>query len=243
MKSIIQASVFCMALTLVTSCEGQSQSASEQGGKPVMKTKLDSLSYAIGGDIGRNLKMSELDKISIELMAAGMRDVFSGKESTMSQQQCQSVINEYIQSLQQKKQEESGKKLKENKDKGAAFLSDNGKKSGVKTLPSGLQYSVIKEGKGPKPKETDMVKTHYHGTLINGTVFDSSVDRKDPATFPVNGVIKGWVEALQLMPVGSKWKLFIPSDLAYGDAGSPPTIGPGETLVFEVELLSIETQK
>ncbi len=208
-----------------------------------MKTKLDSLSYAIGGDIGRNLKMSELDKISIELMAAGMRDVFSGKESTMSQQQCQSVINEYIQSLQQKKQEESGKKLKENKDKGAAFLSDNGKKSGVKTLPSGLQYSVIKEGKGPKPKETDMVKTHYHGTLINGTVFDSSVDRKDPATFPVNGVIKGWVEALQLMPVGSKWKLFIPSDLAYGDAGSPPTIGPGETLVFEVELLSIETQK
>jgi FKBP-type peptidyl-prolyl cis-trans isomerase FklB len=243
MKSIIQASVFCMALTLVTSCEGQSQSASEQGGKTVMKTKLDSLSYAIGGDIGRNLKMSELDKISIELMAAGMRDVFSGKESTMSQQQCQSVINEYIQSLQQKKQEESGKKLKENKDKGAAFLSDNGKKSGVKTLPSGLQYSVIKEGKGPKPKETDMVKTHYHGTLINGTVFDSSVDRKDPATFPVNGVIKGWVEALQLMPVGSKWKLFIPSDLAYGDAGSPPTIGPGETLVFEVELLSIETQK
>jgi FKBP-type peptidyl-prolyl cis-trans isomerase FklB len=243
MKSIIQASVFCMALTLVTSCEGQSQSASEQGGKPVMKTKLDSLRYAIGGDIGRNLKMSELDKISIELMAAGMRDVFSGKESTMSQQQCQSVINEYIQSLQQKKQEESGKKLKENKDKGAAFLSDNGKKSGVKTLPSGLQYSVIKEGKGPKPKETDMVKTHYHGTLINGTVFDSSVDRKDPATFPVNGVIKGWVEALQLMPVGSKWKLFIPSDLAYGDAGSPPTIGPGETLVFEVELLSIETQK
>lgn len=243
MKSIIQASVFCMALTLVTSCEGQSQNANEQGGKPVMKTKIDSLSYAIGGDIGRNLKMSELDNISIELMAAGMRDVFSGNESTMSQQQCQSVINEYIQSLQQKKQQESSKKLKENKDKGAAFLSENGKKSGIKTLPSGLQYSVIKEGKGPKPKETDMVKTHYHGTLINGTVFDSSVERKEPATFPVNGVIKGWVEALQLMPVGSKWKLFIPSDLAYGDAGSPPTIGPGETLVFEVELLSIETQK
>ncbi|MFM2190432.1 MAG: hypothetical protein RL491_818, partial [Bacteroidota bacterium] len=148
-----------------------------------------------------------------------------------------------VQSLQQKKQEESGKKLKENKDKGTAFLSENGKKSGVKTLPSGLQYSIIKEGKGPKPKETDMVKTHYHGTLIDGTVFDSSVERKEPATFPVNGVIKGWVEALQLMPVGSKWKLFIPSDLAYGDAGSPPTIGPGETLVFEVELLSIETQK
>ncbi|MFM7902002.1 MAG: FKBP-type peptidyl-prolyl cis-trans isomerase, partial [Bacteroidota bacterium] len=191
----------------------------------------------------RNLKMSELDNISIEIMAAGMRDVFSGNETTMSQQQCQTVINDYIQSLQQKKQEESGKKLKENKDKGAAFLSENGKKSGVKTLPSGLQYSVLKEGKGPKPKETDMVKTHYHGTLINGTVFDSSVERKEPATFPVNGVIKGWVEALQLMPVGSKWKLFIPSDLAYGDTGSPPTIGPGETLVFEVELLSIETQK
>ncbi|MFM7053311.1 MAG: FKBP-type peptidyl-prolyl cis-trans isomerase [Bacteroidota bacterium] len=208
-----------------------------------MKSKLDSLSYAIGSDIGRNLKMSELDNISIEIMAAGMRDVFSGNETTMSQQQCQTVINDYIQSLQQKKQEESGKKLKENKDKGAAFLSENGKKSGVKTLPSGLQYSVLKEGKGPKPKETDMVKTHYHGTLINGTVFDSSVERKEPATFPVNGVIKGWVEALQLMPVGSKWKLFIPSDLAYGDTGSPPTIGPGETLVFEVELLSIETQK
>ena len=243
MKSIIQVSAFCMVLSLVTSCQGQGQSANEQGGKPVMKTKLDSLSYAIGSDIGRNLKMSELDNISIEMMSAGMRDVFSGKEATMTQQQCQPVINSYVQSLQQKKQEESGKKLKENKDKGTAFLSENGKKSGVKTLPSGLQYSIIKEGKGPKPKETDMVKTHYHGTLIDGTVFDSSVERKEPATFPVNGVIKGWVEALQLMPVGSKWKLFIPSDLAYGDAGSPPTIGPGETLVFEVELLSIETQK
>ena len=243
MKSIIQVSAFCMVLSLVTSCQGQGQSTNEQGGKPVMKTKLDSLSYAIGSDIGRNLKMSELDNISIEMMSAGMRDVFSGKEATMTQQQCQTVINSYVQSLQQKKQEESEKKLKENKDKGTAFLSENGKKSGVKTLPSGLQYSIIKEGKGPKPKETDMVKTHYHGTLIDGTVFDSSVERKEPATFPVNGVIKGWVEALQLMPVGSKWKLFIPSDLAYGDAGSPPTIGPGETLVFEVELLSIETQK
>ncbi|MFM7823124.1 MAG: FKBP-type peptidyl-prolyl cis-trans isomerase N-terminal domain-containing protein, partial [Bacteroidota bacterium] len=130
MKSIIQASVFCMALTLVTSCEGQSQSTADKGGKPVMKSKLDSLSYAIGSDIGRNLKMSELDNISIEIMAAGMRDVFSGNETTMSQQQCQTVINDYIQSLQQKKQEESGKKLKENKDKGAAFLSENGKKSG-----------------------------------------------------------------------------------------------------------------
>jgi len=128
----------------------------------------------------------------------------------------------------------------QNKAAGAAFLAENAKKTGVTALPSGLQYEVMKAGTGAKPGPTDKVTTHYHGTLLDGTVFDSSVDRGQPASFPVNGVIKGWVEALQLMPVGSKWKLFIPSDLAYGDYGSPPKIQPGATLIFEVELISVD---
>ncbi|MCH7990113.1 MAG: FKBP-type peptidyl-prolyl cis-trans isomerase [Planctomycetes bacterium] len=124
--------------------------------------------------------------------------------------------------------------------KGKDFLAANKKKKGVVTLKSGLQYLVLKQGTGKKPKATDRVKTHYHGTLIDGTVFDSSVQREMPATFPVNGVIKGWIEALQLMNVGSKWKLFIPSELAYGKRGSPPKIAPDSVLIFEIELLGIE---
>jgi len=243
MKSLFNTIAIIASISLASSCQGQNPSEKSSGTNAKMKTDLDSLSYAIGVDIGRNLKMSDLDNINIEIMSNGMLAAFKGDESVMNQQKTQEIISKYVQKLQQKKQEESGKKLQGNKEKGAQFLADNGKKSGVKTLPSGLQYSVIKEGKGAKPKETDVVKTHYHGTLIDGTVFDSSVDRGEPASFPVNGVIKGWVEALQLMPVGSKWKLYVPSDLAYGDNGMPPTIGPGETLIFEVELISIESGK
>lgn len=243
MKNPLNSLVVLAMTILASSCQGQNAKEIASKSDVKMSTDLDSLSYAIGLDIGKNLKMSDLDNINIEIMSNGMLAAFKGDESVMNQQKTQDIISKYVQKLQQKKQEESGKQLQGNKDKCSKFLADNAKKSGVKTLPSGLQYSVIKEGKGAKPKETDVVKTHYHGTLIDGTVFDSSVDRGEPATFPVNGVIKGWVEALQLMSVGSKWKLFVPSDLAYGDNGMPPTIGPGETLIFEVELISIETGK
>lgn len=138
--------------------------------------------------------------------------------------------------LQQMKTEKAAK----NKAEGEKFLADNKAKAGIVTLPSGLQYQVIKEGTGAKPTINDKVKTHYHGMLIDGTVFDSSVDRGEPISFPVSGVIKGWTEALQLMPVGSKWRLFIPADLAYGDRQAGAKIGPGSTLIFDVELLDIE---
>jgi FKBP-type peptidyl-prolyl cis-trans isomerase FklB len=142
-------------------------------------------------------------------------------------------ISSYLQQLK-------ADKIAKNREAGLKFLAENKTKPGVVTLPDGLQYLVLKEGTGPKPTINDKVKTHYHGTLIDGTVFDSSVDRGQPISFPVGGVIKGWTEALQLMPVGSKWRLFIPSELAYGDRGAGPKIGPGAALVFEVELLAIE---
>jgi len=142
-------------------------------------------------------------------------------------------ISEYLQKLK-------AEKMSKNKVAGEQFLAENKSKPGVVTLPSGLQYIILKEGTGAKPTAADKVKTHYHGTLIDGTVFDSSVERGEPISFPVGGVIKGWTEALQLMPVGSKWKLFIPSELAYGDRQAGPKIGPGSALIFDVELLDIE---
>jgi len=153
-------------------------------------------------------------------------------EAKISDNQAQAIINSYF-SKKQKKESESMI------EKGANFLQENAKREGVTTLPSGLQYEIISEGTGPKPTLEDNVTTHYHGTLIDGTVFDSSVDRGEPASFPVGGVIKGWTEALQLMSVGSKWKLYVPYDLAYGERGARAQIGPYSTLIFEVELISI----
>ena len=161
-----------------------------------------------------------------------MKEVINGKEPKINNDQALMIIQNYFAKKQSAMSEE---KI----DEGRIFLEENGKKEGVTTLESGLQYTVITEGTGPKPKLEDNVTTHYHGTLIDGTVFDSSVDRGEPASFPVGGVIKGWTEALQLMSVGSKWKLFVPYDLAYGERGAGPKIGPYSTLIFEVELLSI----
>ena len=193
---------------------------------------IDSVSYSIGVTIAKNLKSQGIDTLNTVLLSQAFTDVFHDAKLLVTPEQADQLLQQYFTSLQKNKGE---KNLKE----GEKFLEENKKKSGIVSLPSGLQYQVLKEGTGPKPKETDKVTTHYHGTLINGTVFDSSVDRGQPATFPVNGVIKGWVEALQLMPVGSKWKLFVPPSLAYGEAGAPPTIGPNSVLIFDVELLSI----
>jgi FKBP-type peptidyl-prolyl cis-trans isomerase FklB len=213
-----------------TSCDGQKKSKSSEG---KLTTMIDSVSYGIGSTIGRNLQKDGLDSIDVDLLARGIKEVFEGKTAAMTPESAQNVIQNYVQGIQQRKQAA-------NVEKGKKFLEENGKKQGVITLPSGLQYMVIKEGTGPKPTAEDKVTTHYHGTLIDGKVFDSSVDRGQPVTFAVNGVIPGWTEALQLMPVGSKWKLFIPSNLAYGERGAGGDIGPNETLIFDVELISIE---
>lgn len=197
-----------------------------------LKTEIDSVSYCIGVNIGENLK-NQFSDIDIKDFMNGINDVLSDKsEPKISNAEAQKILQEYF----SKQQELKSKKAIE---EGENFLAENGKKKGVTTLESGLQYEVITKGEGAKPTLNDQVTTHYHGTLIDGTVFDSSVERGQPATFPVSGVIKGWTEALQLMSVGSKWKLFVPYNLAYGERGAGANIGPFTTLIFEVELISI----
>lgn len=196
-------------------------------------TALDSVSYALGVSIATNLKAQGMESLNVDMLGKAFTDVLKGNVLMVSPEKAEGVLSEYFGKLQAEKAEK-------NKLAGIKFLEDNKKKPGVVTLPSGLQYSVLKEGTGEIPKETDKVTTHYHGTLMDGTVFDSSVDRGQPASFPVNGVIKGWVEALQLMKTGSKWRLVVPSELAYGERGAGAKIGPGATLVFEVELISID---
>lgn len=193
---------------------------------------MDKVSYALGLSIGQNFRASGFDEINLEDFLSGVRDVYNQSEPAMSYDEAKTIINEYFQEVQKKA-------VAQNKEAGEEFLKINAHKAGVTTLPSGLQYEVIKMGDGPKPQLTDSVECHYHGTLINGQVFDSSMDRGETATFPLQGVIKGWTEVLQLMPVGSKWKVTIPSDLAYGDRGAGQMIQPGSTLIFIIELIAI----
>ena len=215
--------------------------------KPQLKTLKQKVSYGIGLNIGRNMKDQGVE-VETQLLIKGLQDALSGAKPQLTDAELQAAMSAFQRDLERKRamqRIEKDPKLKaaaeKNLQEGKAFLAKNAKVKGVKTTASGLQYQVLKAGKGPSPKATDRVTTHYHGTLIDGTVFDSSVDRKQPATFGVNRVIAGWTEALQLMKVGSKWKLFIPSDLAYGLTPRPGgPIGPNAVLVFEVELLSID---
>lgn len=193
---------------------------------------MNKVSYALGLSIGNNFQNTGIKDLQIEDFVKGLSDVLSGKKPAITYDEAKQVINEYFVKLQKEK-------LEINKKAGEEFLSINKGRAGVVELPSGLQYQVLKQGEGAKPTATDKVKCHYHGTLINGTVFDSSVERGQPAVFGVNQVIPGWVEALQLMPVGSKWRLFIPSQLAYGEHGAGEMIEPNSTLIFDVELLDI----
>lgn len=193
---------------------------------------MEKISYALGISLGHNLKNSGFETLSYQKLADGIKDVIQGDKLEMSIQEAQGLINDYFQQLQEKAFEQN---IKE----GKSFLAENAKRPEIQTTASGLQYEVLTEGKGNTPKASDRVQVHYHGTLINGNVFDSSVSRGEPATFGVTQVIQGWVEALQLMPVGSKWKLYIPSELAYGAQGAGQSIAPHTTLVFEVELLAI----
>lgn len=198
-----------------------------------MKNELEKLSYSLGINIGANLQSQGLDKLDSGMLAQAIDDVFNGAELKIDMQEAGAFLNEHFEKMQAKKHEGAIKA-------GQEFLEANAKKEGVITLDSGLQYQILTEGSGDKPSINSTVTTHYHGTTIDGKVFDSSVQRGTPASFPVSGVIAGWTEALQLMAIGSKWKLFVPSDLAYGERGAGADIGPHTTLIFDVELLEIK---
>jgi FKBP-type peptidyl-prolyl cis-trans isomerase FklB len=208
-----------------------------------LKTRKEKFSYALGMNIGTGYSQG-LKKQSVEvdwnLLAQGMKDAAAGSKTRLTQEEAQAVLNEVQTEIKKQQQEKTQQAAAANKTEGEAFLAANKSKDGVVTLPSGLQYKILTAGTGPKPTASDSVKCNYRGTLINGTEFDSSYKRGQPATFAVGQVIKAWTEALQLMPMGSKWQLFVPSSLAYGERGAGAEIGPNATLIFEVELLSIE---
>jgi FKBP-type peptidyl-prolyl cis-trans isomerase FklB len=208
-----------------------------------LKTQKEKFSYALGMKTGQRMAES-FKKQSVQfdsaLLARGLKDGLAGGKTLLTDDQAQAAIKAVQEEIGKEQQEKMQVAGAANKKEGDTFLASNKSKDGVVALPSGLQYKVLKAGTGPKPTANDSVVCNYRGTLINGTEFDSSYKRGQPATFPVSGVIKGWTEALQLMPVGSKWQLFIPSDLAYGERGAGADIGPGATLIFEVELMSIE---
>jgi FKBP-type peptidyl-prolyl cis-trans isomerase FklB len=206
---------------------------------PTLSTKKDKISYAIGADLGGKLKSSSID-VDPNILTRALKDTLTGAKPAMSDDEIRATLSDLTKDLQQKQTVATKEKSEKNRKEGEEFLASNKGKEGVVALPSGLQYKILKAGDGPKPTAADTVVCNYKGTLIDGKEFDSSYKRGQPATFPVGGVIKGWTEALQLMAVGSKWQLFIPPDLAYGDRQAGPDITPGSTLVFEVELMSIQ---
>ncbi len=237
------------AVCMLTAVSAQTKTVKKPVAKPaassapVFKSQNDSLSYSIGMSLASFYKQQGITNINTVLLDRAVNDIMKSGKPLLTEQQMTACVNNYMQKKQAEKNaadhQANAGIIGINHKAGDAFLAENKTKPGVVTTASGLQYLVIKEGTGPKPVPTDKVKCHYHGTLLDGTVFDSSVDRGEPIEFPVTGVIQGWVEALQLMPVGSKWKLFLPSNLAYGDNAAGPKITPGSTLIFEVELLDI----
>jgi FKBP-type peptidyl-prolyl cis-trans isomerase len=222
--------------------ELKSQAVSTVPDKPAssFKNEREKLSYALGMNMGSSVKTNSLD-VDVDIMLQGIKDILSGAKLRLSDQEARESIMALQKELQTKQQEKMKGLADKNKKEGDAFLAENKKKPGVKSLPSGLQYKVITEGKGKSPKDTDTVTVHYSGKLIDGTEFDSSYKRNEPATFGVTQVIKGWTEALQLMKEGSKWQLVIPANLAYGEGGRPG-IPPNSVLIFEVELIKAGTK-
>ncbi len=208
-------------------------------GAPELKTEKDKLSYAMGMDLGGQLKAHAVN-VDPDVFARGLRDALSGGKTLLTDEEAKKVISALQMAMVAKNAEEMKAVGEKNRAEGEAFLAANKSKEGVVAVPSGLQYKVLTAGTGPKPTLEQTVVCHYRGTLIDGKEFDSSYKRGQPATFPVNGVIKGWTEVLQLMPVGSKWQVFIPSELAYGPRGAGADIGPHATLIFEIELVGIK---
>jgi FKBP-type peptidyl-prolyl cis-trans isomerase FklB len=210
--------------------------------KPSLKDQKEKISYIIGMDIGTNFKRQSID-IDPDILVRGIKDALAGTKPLLSEQEAKDTMASFEKEMRARQEESRRAVGEKNKKEGEAFLTQNKTKEGVKTLPSGLQYKVIKPGTGKKPAATDTVTTHYKGTLIDGTEFDSSYKRGKPATFPVSGVIPGWTEALQLMEEGAQWQLFVPPNLAYAERGAGQIIGPNATLIFEVELISIQEKK
>lgn len=230
MKVILTIASVAM-LTLACNAQPQGSAAVD------LKNEQDSASYAIGASIGGNLKQQGAE-VNADMLAAGLKDALAGTNK-LTDEQMQAVLMAFQERAMKKQQEEMSKKGEANQKKGTDFLAANEKKDGVMKTASGLQYKILKEGNGKKPKATDQVTVHYTGTLIDGTKFDSSVDRGEPATFGLNQVIPGWTEGLQLMSEGAKYMLYIPSQLGYGANGAGGSIGPNEVLIFEVELIKI----
>lgn len=232
-----------LAIALVgmtmTGCNESSKTEAQKPAAPALTTQEQKVGYAIGAQIGSQLAMTK-DDIDSKALIAGLSDAMDGTELKLTDQQMQEAKMAFQQKVQEKAQKEITKLAETNKAEGEKFLAENKTKEGVVTLPSGLQYKVVQAGTGATPTANDTVVTHYTGTLLNGQVFDSSVQRGEPATFPVSGVIPGWTEALQKMKVGAKWQLFIPADLAYGERGAGQMIAPNSTLLFDIELLEIK---
>ncbi len=229
MKQICLALLFLVIMTIQASAQK----------KTTLTTEKDKVSYIIGTDIAKNLKKQGID-IDPELLFRGLKDAFMDQKLALSDSEIQQVMTAFQQEMMEKQTKKAGEVAEKNQKEGAEFLAANKKKDSVITLPSGLQYKVLVEGSGKMPTINDTVTTNYRGTLIDGTEFDNSYKRGEPATFPVKGVIPGWTQALQRMKVGAKWILYVPSDLAYGEQGAGQTIAPNSTLIFEVELLSIK---
>ena len=232
MKQLVRKTVLSAALVVALAVPALA------GAVDKLTTEKEKASYMVGLDVANSLKPIK-DEVDIAIVVQAFRTALEGGTPLLSAEESQAVRQQFMTHLQNKQAETQRVAAEKNKADGEKFLAANKSKPGIKTTASGLQYQVIKEGTGPKPGPNSQVKVHYLGTLIDGTKFDSSYDRDKPAEFALNGVIPGWTEALQLMPAGSKYKLFIPSNLAYGDRGTPGPIGPNATLVFEVELLEI----
>ena len=201
---------------------------------------MDKLSYALGLGIGRQLSQMGADDLNVADFAQAVKDMIDGKEPQVPTAEAQQIVEDFFRRQEEKQRAEAAEKYKGAKSEGEKYLSENAKKEGVVTLPSGLQYKVLKEGNGKSPKATDKVVCHYEGMLIDGTMFDSSVQRGEPATFPLNGVIAGWTEGLQLMKEGAKYRFFIPYQLGYGERGAGASIPPFAALVFDVELIEVK---
>lgn len=229
MKSLV---IFLMSLVLLL----PQVMAADNG---TLKNQKEKLSYTLGTDVAKSLKQLGVE-VDTDAFAKGVKDTLTGAKPQLTEEEMKTVMTAFKQEMSAKQMEKMKAMGEKNKKEGEAFLAENKKKSGVKTTASGLQYKVIKEGTGKTPKKTDKVNCNYQGTLVDGTEFDSSYKRGQPATFPVEGVIPAWTEALQMMKVGSKWQIFVPAKLGYGERGAGPVIGPNAVLIFTVELLSIQ---